>query len=134
MTEMRAALHKAKTAGFFRTILDIGPAASELARQCRQIEDDPEMTVYIDRFLERADCGAGKNATPLSTLVLQELTNRELDILKLLIAGSKNREICSALKLSENTVKWYLKRVYEKLGARNRTEAAMTAKTLFAAL
>lgn len=131
---MKTALQKAKSAGYFRTIFDIGPSALELTRQCRQLEDDAEMTVYMDRLLERGADSGSTGPAPLNTVVLQELTHRELDILKQLIVGSKNREICSALELSENTVKWYLKRVYEKLGARNRTEAAIMAKTLFAAL
>ncbi|MCB0079415.1 MAG: response regulator transcription factor [Caldilineaceae bacterium] len=53
-----------------------------------------------------------------------ELSNREMDVLKELARGCSNAEIAAMLSVSENTVRFHLKNVYEKLHVNNRTEAA----------
>ena len=55
---------------------------------------------------------------------LEPLTWREEDILNLLSERQTDREIAQALNISYETVKWYNKRLYAKLGVRNRREAA----------
>jgi DNA-binding NarL/FixJ family response regulator len=55
------------------------------------------------------------------------LTNRESDILELLVEGLSNHEISERLYLSEKTVKAHLASVFRKLGVSNRTQAAMAA-------
>ena len=55
------------------------------------------------------------------------LTERELDVLKLVTAGQRNREIASELGISENTVKFHLKNIVEKLRAQTRAELAARA-------
>jgi len=57
----------------------------------------------------------------------QELTERELEVLRLLTKGRSNREIGSALFISEDTVKSHLKTLFAKLGVQDRTEAAISA-------
>jgi len=56
------------------------------------------------------------------------ITPRELEILELIAVGLSNREIAGRLFVSENTVKTHLSRVFEKLGARRRTQAVQLAK------
>jgi predicted ATPase len=53
-----------------------------------------------------------------------------LDILHLIAEGLSDREIAQKLTLSPETVKWYNKQIYSKLGVRNRTEAAAHVKSL----
>lgn len=55
------------------------------------------------------------------------LTRRESQVLALLCAGSTNREIADALIISDNTVKNHVRRLYEKLQVRSRTEAVVRA-------
>lgn len=55
------------------------------------------------------------------------LTRREYDILRRVAMGETNPEIAAALGLTRNTVKTYLQRTLEKLGARNRVEAVARA-------
>ena len=57
------------------------------------------------------------------------ITPRELEILALIAAGLSNREIASRLFVSENTVKTHSSRLFDKLGARRRTQAVQIAKT-----
>lgn len=58
------------------------------------------------------------------------LTRREYDILRRVAMGETNPEIAAALGLTRNTVKTYLQRTLEKLGARNRIEALTRANEL----
>jgi NarL family two-component system response regulator LiaR len=57
------------------------------------------------------------------------ITARELEILGLIAEGLSNKEIGARLFVSENTVKTHASRVFEKLGAKRRTEAVQIAKT-----
>jgi DNA-binding NarL/FixJ family response regulator len=56
-----------------------------------------------------------------------ELSARELEVLRLLARGDSNKEIAAQLTLSENTIKTHLSRIFDKLGARSRTEAVTIA-------
>jgi DNA-binding NarL/FixJ family response regulator len=56
------------------------------------------------------------------------LTQRETDVLRLIAAGASNREIASDLHLSEGTVKNHISRILQRLGLRDRTQAAIYAK------
>lgn len=56
------------------------------------------------------------------------ITRRELDILELIAQGLSNREIGEKLFVSENTVKTHSSRVFDKLGAKRRTQAVQLGK------
>src|SRR5215471_4273192 len=59
-----------------------------------------------------------------------QLTQRELDILRLVADGLSNQEIAARLFISLSTVKWYLKQIYSKLHVGSRTQAISAARTL----
>jgi len=56
-----------------------------------------------------------------------ELTSRELDVLRLIVAGNSNKEIGNHLHISEATVKTHINNLLSKLGATDRTQAARIA-------
>ncbi len=63
---------------------------------------------------------------------LAELTPRELEILKLIAVGANNREIAGQLYISEGTVKNHVTNILNRLNLRDRTQAAILAKTYLA--
>lgn len=71
--------------------------------------------------------GTGAPADPLAAL---GLSPRERSVLESLCRGLSNKEIASALQVSEGTVKNHLTRVFEKLGVEDRTQAALRAVEL----
>lgn len=66
-------------------------------------------------------------AYPTSAVLGQQLTTREMDVLKLMSEGLSNRQIGDRLGLTVNTVKSYVARTLAKLGAANRTQAVRKA-------
>ena len=58
------------------------------------------------------------------------ITRRELEILELIAQGLSNREIADKLFVSENTVKTHSSRLFDKLGARRRTQAVQIGKEM----
>jgi DNA-binding NarL/FixJ family response regulator len=60
---------------------------------------------------------------------LAELTQREKEVLRMIAAGSSNREIAQALFLSEGTVRNHISHILSRLNVRDRTQAAILANT-----
>jgi ATP/maltotriose-dependent transcriptional regulator MalT len=58
------------------------------------------------------------------------LTDRELEILRLIAAGMRNQEISKQLSISTATVKRHIANAYSKLGANHRTDALVKAREL----
>jgi DNA-binding CsgD family transcriptional regulator len=79
-------------------------------------------TDRVARFLHHAEAARSPRLPDASSPV-ESLTERELEVARLLARGLANDEIAAALFVSLNTVKTHLKNVYAKLGVRTRTEA-----------
>ena len=80
----------------------------------------------VARFAQLPDATAPPPPQPL----VVPLSERELAVLRLLADGESNREIAAALFLAEGTVKNHVTNVLAKLGARDRTQAALRARAL----
>ncbi|WP_350351714.1 LuxR C-terminal-related transcriptional regulator [Microbacterium sp. A8/3-1] len=63
---------------------------------------------------------------PLSDMT--QLSNREREVLRLIVNGSRNREVASALGISDNTVKFHVSNLLKKTGCRSRSELASLAR------
>jgi DNA-binding NarL/FixJ family response regulator len=82
-------------------------------------------TRVLARFTQLPD-----DAPPRPQPLVVPLSERELGVLRLLAEGGSNREIAVALFLAEGTVKNHVTNVLAKLGARDRTQAALRARAL----
>lgn len=67
---------------------------------------------------------------PADAQALEALTERQQHVLRLLLRGAPNKRIGTELELSENTVKSHVSAILRALGARNRTQAVLTAHRL----
>ena len=89
-------------------------------------------TVEGKSFVDPAVAGkllnqvASKQTQPTSILT-EKLTERELDVLRLIAKGINNSEIATQLHLSEGTVRNHVSAILEKLGVSDRTQAAVIA-------
>ena len=93
----------------------IGKVVASLARP-QVIENHPQ---------------AAENANSPSadaTLRVPDLTNREVEVLRLIARGATNREIAQQLVISEGTVKNHISSILGRLGLRDRTQAAIYAR------
>ncbi len=72
---------------------------------------------------------AGQKKLPKSELA-EPLSERELEILRLVVAGASNKEIAASLYIAEGTVKNHVTNILGKLGVSDRTQAAVKAKEL----
>lgn len=70
---------------------------------------------------------AAKLLTSIKEKDGDELSARELDVLKLLVAGASNKVIAAQLNVSENTVKSHLSHIFDKLQVQSRAEAVAVA-------
>jgi LuxR family maltose regulon positive regulatory protein len=118
--------------GYRRAFLDEGAALAPLLRAAAQ---ERPQAAYAASLLAALGAGASPVETTLETnrrrarvLALkpaqeEPLTLREIEILKLVVAGKSNPQIAGLLYLSLNTVKVHLKNIYGKLGVESRTQA-----------
>jgi ATP/maltotriose-dependent transcriptional regulator MalT len=99
-------------------LLQLGAQHSQLREVLREIADrsgDSALRRTLGDVINRV-----RAAMPLS--------DRERDVLQLAAQGFRNTDIASRLFISPTTVKTHLQNIYEKLGVRSRTEAALKAK------
>jgi DNA-binding NarL/FixJ family response regulator len=103
--------HQAMEMGV-RGILRRTYSAEMIVKGLRKVH---EGEMWFDRFLTSSFLGCRK----------VNLTRREGQLVRLLAGGLKNKEIATALSISEGTVKVYLSRLFEKVGAKDRFELAL---------
>ncbi|MFL6655888.1 MAG: LuxR C-terminal-related transcriptional regulator [Sulfurifustis sp.] len=85
---------------------------------------------FQDIFAEQRDVAPPPETKRKPALPLEPLTERELDILKLLAQGLSNKEISRRSQVALSTAKWHLKNVFAKLDVTTRTGAIIRAREL----
>ncbi|MDF2627301.1 MAG: ATP-dependent transcriptional regulator [Symbiobacteriaceae bacterium] len=113
------ALALAEPEGYVRLFLDEGPEMMGLLAQVRGPREG-----YARQLL----AAAGGGATPGG--LVEPLSDRELEVLRLIAEGASNQAIAERLFISINTVKKHTTNIFGKLGAESRTQATVQARLL----
>jgi len=128
LAPLERALTLAQPEGYVRTFVDEGQAMRTLLRHAAA---GGIASSYTQRLLAAFDASAPPAATAAHTAGLVEpLTGREIEILRLIAAGMRNQEIADHLFISLSTVKRHIANAYRKLGVNHRTEAVARANEL----
>lgn len=140
LSSMFDALELGKTENYIRIFLDEGDEVIKIIRLLLQKGGDLskksklDSVNYIKRILDnftQENCGTDSiwtNDHFKMSALKEELSQRELEVLMLISKGCKNSDIATKLHISETTVKWHASNIFEKLGVKNRTAAAMFVK------
>jgi HD-GYP domain-containing protein (c-di-GMP phosphodiesterase class II) len=104
----------------YRPALDAEAAEAELLREAKDGWLDPEA---VDAVL----AAAGHRVVDRPRELPADLTERELDVLLILVRGQPNREIAQGLGISPKTVGHHVQHIYEKAGVRSRAAATVWA-------
>ena len=120
------ALEWGKTLGFIRIFADEGAAVFEMFSHLAQ--DDPEWAKdeYFKKVISATKAQMLQYPKYLKMekqVNLAEFSESEQAVMKLLVWGEKNAEIATRLCVSENTVKYHLKNIYQKLQVSSRGQA-----------
>ncbi|MEG4036912.1 response regulator transcription factor [Microcoleus sp. Pol12B5] len=86
-----------------------------------------EGATYLDPQIARTVIEHLKPPTPASTTTFGQLSQRELEVLRLMVEGNSNPEIAAALYLSPNTIKTHVRGIMNKLAVDDRVQAAVVA-------
>jgi LuxR family maltose regulon positive regulatory protein len=136
-------LELAEPEGFIGVFVEQGPPVAEaLANLVKQKRLGTVQRGYVERILaafsrsQSPGTARGEQLAPdlpagIEPLALIEpLTDRELDVLRLMAEGLKYKEIAERLFISLNTVRSHVKAIYGKLNVNNRTQAIEIARQL----
>jgi LuxR family maltose regulon positive regulatory protein len=124
-------LRLAEPEGFMRLFVDHGRAIKELLEITRRGEKDKRIIDYIDRLLEAYTPRPGKVETAPSRQmkeIVDPLSDREVEVLRLLPTGLSSTEMAGELTISVNTLRTHLKSIYSKMGVHSRYEAIERAR------
>ncbi len=98
--------------------------AEEIERGIRAVADG---RTHLDPAIQRRLVTAALERTVRHAVVPDDLTSREIEVLKLIAAGLSNTEIAAALVVSAATVKTHINHIFQKTGARDRAQAVRYA-------
>jgi LuxR family maltose regulon positive regulatory protein len=124
---LKRALELAEPEGYIRTFVDCGTPMVQLLRDAAV---RGMMPGYTSKLLSAFEADARAQPTPSSQPLVEPLSKRELEVLRLVAQGLSNREIAERLYLALSTIKGYNRNIYGKLQVQRRTEAVARAREL----
>lgn len=132
LVSLRRALELAAPGNYLRSFLDLGEPAEALLRRGLEGQSLSEPAVrHARQLLSRFRPGPPiRPGLPWAELPIEPLTQREMEVLKLIAEGLSNREIGERLFLALSTVKGHTRIIFDKLQVHRRTEAVARAREL----
>src|SRR5439155_4536716 len=130
MSAMSRALALAEPEGYIRLFLDEGGPMFTLLRQAYQ---QKMSSSYVETLLKASGelmIDDLRHSATNTRFLVEPLTAREREVLRLLVEGASNREIAEHLVLSVNTVKKHVSNICGKMGVRSRAQAIAQARSL----
>jgi LuxR family transcriptional regulator, maltose regulon positive regulatory protein len=124
------ALELSHANGFVRTYVDAGAALIPGLVEAARLGHHPEVSGLILEALWASQPDHGPQVAGLAAALPEPLSERELEVLRLLAAGLSNQEIAEELTVSLGTVKTHLHNIYGKLGVSSRSKAILRAREL----
>jgi LuxR family transcriptional regulator, maltose regulon positive regulatory protein len=131
MKVLERALDLAAPEGYVRVFLDQGMQMKVLLRQLKV--ENGDLMNYTHKLLAFFDCVPSVVPSSLadgSQPLIDPLSGRELEVLRLVAAGKSNHQIADELFLATGTVKKHLNNIFGKLGVQNRTGCVAQAREL----
>jgi LuxR family maltose regulon positive regulatory protein len=125
LASLQRALTLAEPEGYVRTFVDEGPAMASLLRTAAK---QGMARRYVGSLLAAIDTTADRR--PVQQNLIEPLSERELEVLRLLGTDLDGPDIARKLVVSLNTVRTHTKNIYAKLGVNNRRAAVRRAKEL----
>ncbi|MFC1921685.1 LuxR C-terminal-related transcriptional regulator [Chloroflexota bacterium] len=119
------ALSQSQPEGYIRVFADHGQILVPNLMEAARRGESPE---YIGKIL--AAIGEQADRETSSAAMVEQLSKREIEVLRLVSAGLSNREIAAKLYLSPGTIKTHVHNICGKLGVTNRTQAVVHASEL----
>jgi LuxR family maltose regulon positive regulatory protein len=129
LTCLRRALLLAAPENYYRSLLDEGLPLAVLLFKVQAHLGESVDPVFVRNLLEafRAEL---EHAPAQPALLVEPLTERELEVLQLIVDGLSNREIAAELYLAIGTVKKHITNIYGKLGVQRRAQAIARTREL----
>ena len=103
---------------------------AQLLSEAAAQEIMPDYTGKLLAALETEQQITERLSPPASQLIVEQLSQRELEVLQLIAQGLSNQEISARLFLALDTVKGHNRRIFDKLQVQRRTEAVARAREL----
>jgi LuxR family maltose regulon positive regulatory protein len=125
LASLQRALTLAEPEGYVRIFLDEGPHMATMLRAAAKQAIAPS---YVARLLAAID--KTDDSTPVKQGLIEPLSERELDVLRLLGTDLDGPDIARELIVSLNTMRTHTKNIYAKLGVNNRRAAVRRAEEL----
>jgi len=130
MSVLKEALDLAYPGGWIWPFIELGSPMLDLLGKLKKQVMNTELINYIDQILAAFPSPEATAAKSQPTDLIDPLTERELQVLKLLATALTTDEIADELVVSVNTVRMHTKNIYSKLGAHSRIEAVERGRAL----